>query len=239
MQGGLGQPGEVSLFFSRLCGGYADVVVPSVARSIGNLFVRQASRDGREDALVGCFSDLGNQHLANYVAFKGRGLSQLIRVSMLEKINWMTYEHETGEVYPVFRKICEDLVTIESQVSAVISENGRTFSSPSHAGHQRNASTSRVERNVDRLFAEKIEIFGKVEATQRGVLSGITKIAIKSLIECIRLSSLNAKAHDLIGGSSLPYLRRELRDRIVGVDSTVEFLLDEAGQALQDRSVAA
>jgi len=158
---------------------------------------------------------------------------------MLEKINWMTYEHETGEVYPVFRKICEDLVTIESQVSAVISENGRTFSSPSHAGHQRNASTSRVERNVDRLFAEKIEIFGKVEATQRGVLSGITKIAIKSLIECIRLSSLNAKAHDLIGGSSLPYLRRELRDRIVGVDSTVEFLLDEAGQALQDRSVAA
>ena len=100
--------------------------------------------------------------------------------------------------------------------------------------HKRDHSTSRVERNVDRLFAEKIQIFGKVGATQAAILSGITKIAIKSLIECIRLSNLNLPAYQLIHASTV-YLRSEVTNHILGEDDVVEFLMDEAQSACSDR----
>ncbi|UPR05083.1 vacuolar protein sorting-associated protein [Chloropicon primus] len=230
---------EDSLFFSRLATNYADVLVPYTEKVLGNVFVRggQASeRDSRRRALVESFASLSDFHLEKYVALKGRGLSQLIRISMLEKFDWLSYEHEAEEVYPVFKKICEDIRAIEAVVSQVISEDSRKMAL-SKEQHQRNPSTSRVERNVDRLFAEKIQIFGaKVDAERGAILCGITKIAIKSLIECIRLSSMNLKAHKLIQ-VSLVYLRSELREKILGEDNVVEFLLDEAQSALVDRCI--
>ena len=41
--------------------------------------------------------------------------------------------------------------------------------------------------NIQKLFSEKIDIFGEVETNKVSVLTGIVKIALKTLLECVRL----------------------------------------------------
>ena len=41
--------------------------------------------------------------------------------------------------------------------------------------------------NFNKLFTEKIEIMSKVEPNRISVMTGIIKISLKTLLECIRL----------------------------------------------------
>lgn len=45
--------------------------------------------------------------------------------------------------------------------------------------------------NIQKLFAEKIEIFSPVEFSKISVLTGIVKITLKTLLECVRLKTFS------------------------------------------------
>ena len=76
---------------------------------------------------------------------------------------------------------------------------------------------------------------GKVEATQRGVLSGIVEIAIKSLIECIRLVLTRRPMTPLAVRACWP--PAGVPDRIVGGTRRSSFLLTKWARP-SHRSVA-
>jgi hypothetical protein len=233
---------DSTLFLSQLLRLIGQDLITHVDQKLSSLFVPRAqlaNLQKRTQALVEDFSKLSLSYLEDFVAAKGKTLSKLIRLNMLHKLNWSAYgeqEGGTGEdgVYPVFKEICENLRSVEKVICPLISENGRKMNQNKAREINKDLSTSRVERNVDRLFAEKIQIFGEVQATQAAILSGITKIAIKSLIECIRLSNLNLPAYQLIHTSTV-FLRKEITSHILGEDDVVEFLLDEAQSACSDR----
>ncbi len=45
--------------------------------------------------------------------------------------------------------------------------------------------------NIQKLFAEKIEIFSPVDFSKVSVLTGIVKISLKTFLECIRLKTFS------------------------------------------------
>ena len=93
-----------------------------------------------------------------------------------------------------------------------------------------------MERNVSRLFAEKIEVFGEVEPSQAGILSSIAKIVLKSLEECIRLGTFNSQGSQVIQ-ISIYHFRKELTAGPIGDDGVVHYLLDGAASAVISRSI--
>ena len=237
--------GADHFFLSRAARVYADSVVPSAQSALSREphFGQPAGDEAkRQSAVANAFSALSAFHLDAYVAFMGRKLSQMIRVAMLDQFDWLVYSSQVTQVYPVFVEVSGHLRGIEAMVCQVIAENERKMVNNSAMGsgalHARNPSTSRVERNVDRLFAEKIQIFSQgTKPTQGAILSGIAKIALKSLVECIRLSALNLQAYRLMH-ASLVFLRRDARS-VLGEDDVVEYLMDEAQSAAADRCVDA
>ncbi|KAM6073618.1 vacuolar protein sorting-associated protein 51 homolog [Chlamydotis macqueenii] len=44
--------------------------------------------------------------------------------------------------------------------------------------------------NIQKLFSERIDIFSPVEFNKVSVLTGIIKISLKTLLECVRLRTL-------------------------------------------------
>ncbi|KAL1917285.1 uncharacterized protein VTP21DRAFT_4941 [Calcarisporiella thermophila] len=54
------------------------------------------------------------------------------------------------------------------------------------AGHQHHL----LLNHIDRLFSERVEIFGRVEISRTGVMLGLIKILIKALIETLRMQTL-------------------------------------------------
>lgn len=45
--------------------------------------------------------------------------------------------------------------------------------------------------NIQKMFNEKIEIFSPVEFSRISILTGIVKIALKTLLECVRLRTFS------------------------------------------------
>ena len=43
--------------------------------------------------------------------------------------------------------------------------------------------------NIQKLFSERVDIFGPVEFSRTSVITGIVKIALKTLMECVRLKT--------------------------------------------------
>ncbi len=50
---------------------------------------------------------------------------------------------------------------------------------------------NKLMSNIQKLFAEKIEIFSPVDFAKSSVLTGIIKISLKTFLECIRLKTFS------------------------------------------------
>lgn len=50
---------------------------------------------------------------------------------------------------------------------------------------------SKLMNNIQKLFAAKIEIFSQVDFNKVSVLTGIVKITLKTLLECVRLKTFS------------------------------------------------
>lgn len=45
--------------------------------------------------------------------------------------------------------------------------------------------------NISKLFSDKIDIFSEVDASRASIMTGIIKIVLKTLLECVRLRTFS------------------------------------------------
>lgn len=127
----------------------------------------------------------------------------MIRKSV-ETRDWLN-TIEPRNVRAVMKRIVEDLTSIDIQVGEMYesgtrkekgSDSSRNTFITRHT--QRSAAwnlgasssaDSKLMSNIQKLFAEKIEIFSQVEFNKMSILSGIVKITLKTFLECIRLKT--------------------------------------------------
>ena len=43
--------------------------------------------------------------------------------------------------------------------------------------------------NIQKLFSERVDVFGPVEFSRTSVLTGVIKISLKTLLECVRMKT--------------------------------------------------
>ena len=79
--------------------------------------------------------------------------------------------------------------------------------------------------NIQKMFNERIEIFSAVEFSKVSILTGVVKIALKTLLECVRLRTFSRYGFQQIQ-VDCHYLNLYLW-RFVSDENLVTFLLDE------------
>ena len=84
------------------------------------------------------------------------------------------------------------------------------------------------------MFSEKIEIFSPVEASKVSILTGIVKIALKTLLECVRVKTFSRFGFQQMQ-VDVHYLSLYLW-RFVSDENLVTFLLDEVMISAVQRS---
>lgn len=150
-----------------------------------------------------------------YVRSQGLVLSQMLRKSV-ESRDWLNCL-EPRSVRAVMKRVVEELNAIELVVNELFKGNGSgqqqqqgqhhqsggggqgsitTASSDSsrktHFRSNWSVTPSQLDSAfVHRLFSERIEIFGSVEFNRTSILTGIIKICLKTLLECIRVKTLS------------------------------------------------
>lgn len=143
-----------------------------------------------------------------YVRSQGLILSQMLRKSV-ETRDWLNCL-EPRSVRAVMKRIVEELNAIELVVSELFKggssgggggghQTGRggsittASSDSSRKTHFRSSNWSQLDSAfVNRLFSDRIEIFSSVvEFSRTSILTGIIKICLKTLLECIRLKTLS------------------------------------------------
>jgi hypothetical protein len=144
-----------------------------------------------------------NMLINHYVRVQGQVLSQMIRKSV-EARDWL-HTIEPRNVRSVMKRLVEDVTLMDKQVGLLFeegnkktegSETSRTFTySITKGGHggypysssSHNMGDSSLLSNIQKLFYERIEVFAKVELNKLSIVTGIIKIALKALVECVRL----------------------------------------------------
>ncbi|CAI5486288.1 unnamed protein product [Closterium sp. Naga37s-1] len=101
---------------------------------------------------------------------------------------------------------------------------------------ERGGTRGRVlERDVAKLFKQRVEIFTKLEFTQVSVMATVVKLTLKSFQECVRLETFNRGGYQQIQLDAL-FLCESLR-AYVDDESAVDTLMDEVCTAAAERSL--
>ena len=75
------------------------------------------------------------------------------------------------------------------------------------------------------MFSEKIEVFSPVEASKVSILTGVIKIALKTLLECVRMKTFSRFGFQQMQ-VDVHYLNLFMW-RFVSDENLVMFMLDE------------
>uniref|UniRef100_A0A2P2I0W7 Vacuolar protein sorting-associated protein 51 homolog n=3 Tax=Hirondellea gigas TaxID=1518452 RepID=A0A2P2I0W7_9CRUS len=178
------------------------------------------------------------QDLLNaYVARQGSALAQLL-VRSVELKDWLGCG-EPRSVRRVMRTVREDIEASEAQVGALYEEGARkerssdssrrTYHSVSTAANRSTTNWSSSGRlnntlNLSKLWCDRIEIFSPVLPDKLSIMTGIVKIALKSVEEGIRMRTLGKYGLQQVQ-VDVYYLRTHLW-RHVTDDTLLNVLLD-------------
>ena len=162
-----------------------------------------------ESELCAEMRESGQILLDSYVRLQGLNLSQMLRKSV-ETRDWLNCL-EPRSVRAVMKRVVEELSSIENVLGELYDSGTRTSASSDSgsrkthfslaASKQQYRSTwsnytpsqmdSSFVSNIHKLFSEKIEIFSSVEFSKISILTGIIKICLKTLLECVRLRTFS------------------------------------------------
>ncbi|XP_065826361.1 vacuolar protein sorting-associated protein 51 homolog [Oscarella lobularis] len=186
-----------------------------------------------------------------YVEAEGNGISQMIRKSV-ETRDWLS-SIEPRNVRAVMKRVVEDLSTLDLQAGTLYEEGQRRDRSSDDSRRTWTYSQSRqmgkpwggytpstgvdtsLLSNIQKLFSERIEIFSPVEFTRVSILTGIIKIVLKTLMECVRIKTFGKFGLQQIQVDS-HYLQLYLW-RFVSDENIVLFLLDEVMNSAVNRCI--
>lgn len=174
--------------------------------------------------------------LDSYVRLQGLNISQMLRKSV-ETRDWLNCL-EPRSVRAVMKRVVEELTCIDtvlsdlyesgSQLSTVSSDSSRkthfSISASKHSQYRSNLEPMLVT-NMHRLFSDKIDIFGSVQFTKISILTGIIKLSLKTLLECVRLRTFSKYGLQQVQVDA-HYLQMNLW-RFVADENIMHYLLDE------------
>uniref|UniRef100_A0A6M2DRE6 Vacuolar protein sorting-associated protein 51 homolog n=1 Tax=Xenopsylla cheopis TaxID=163159 RepID=A0A6M2DRE6_XENCH len=184
--------------------------------------------------------DSAQMLINTYVKMQGLSISQMLRKSV-ESRDWLnTIEPRT--VRAVMKRVVEELGRLEKHLSGMFVDGGTTQSSDSSRKthslsvsrqHLRSSwssfSPSQLDSslvsNIHKLFSERIDMFSSVNFTKISILTGIIKISLKTLLECIRLRTFSKFGLQQVQVDT-HYLQLYLW-RFVSDENLIHFLLDE------------
>mmetsp|Transcript_2658 Transcript_2658/g.5884 ORF Transcript_2658/g.5884 Transcript_2658/m.5884 type:complete len:253 (-) Transcript_2658:160-918(-) len=190
-----------------------------------------------------CLHTASTSLLAAYVELHGRQLSLMVRRS-LAATNWLNHKEPRGP-RPMCDLMAERLSRAEAEVVQLVEDTGRGRADERKVRDKGGSTydaglaleTGNVERNLAKIFREKVKVFGTVQFTQANILAAIIGVGLKSLVECVRLQTLGRAGLQQLQ-LDCHYLRPTLR-RYTGVTAAqvVDSLLDEVVNAGVERSV--
>ncbi|KAH8867071.1 Vacuolar protein sorting-associated protein 51 like [Schistosoma japonicum] len=221
-------PGPILLILGKLCLMWADSGTVGHLISLADDFMLlglQTKETGKdfnvEDVsrpittvkdISNRFKCTGNELLITFVRLEGTNLAQLLRKSV-EARDWLK-NLEPRTVRSAVKRVIEDLVLLDHQVSQLFSSSARNRDRisdsrssrslrPSTSSHfidaTRTGSSGQGVHAVDldptlathlrRLFTQRVDIFSAVDANRESLLLGVIKIGLKTLIECARLQT--------------------------------------------------
>jgi len=176
------------------------------------------------------------QDLVNYyVRVEGLSISQMLKKSV-ETRDWL-HSLEPRTVRAVMKRVVEEITSVDSQVGELFEEGMRTDRSSDSSRrtqmsrHIRAWSSGGTAANtqtfsaINRLFSERIDIFSPVQFSRVSITTGIIKISLKTLLECVRLRTFNRYGLQQVQ-VDIHYLQLYLW-RFVSDENLVHLLLDE------------
>ncbi|KAJ7336605.1 hypothetical protein OS493_011823 [Desmophyllum pertusum] len=248
-------PPALILLLSRLCLDFQESTISYVLSLTDEQF--PVDEELGRGSLTTSVSDLATEarHIAqsllnHYVRMQGLTISQMIRKSV-ETRDWLN-TIEPRNVRAVMKRIVEDVTAIDTQVGHLYEEGVRkahssdsskfTYTYPSKPSRNQwsyTASTafdSSLLSNIQKLFSERIEIFSSVEFSKVSVLTGIVKIGLKTLLECVRLRTFGKYGLQQIQVDT-HYLQMYLW-RFVSDENLVHFMLEEVVNSTVNRCLS-
>ncbi|XP_036618447.1 vacuolar protein sorting-associated protein 51 homolog [Trichosurus vulpecula] len=198
-------PPALLLLLSRLCLDYETSTISYILTLTDEQFLGQDhSPVTPVSTLCAEARETARRLLTHYVKVQGLVVSQMLRKSV-ETRDWLT-TLEPRNVRAVMKRVVEDTTAIDVQVGLLYEEgvrkaqssdsSKRTFSVYSSSRQQGRYAPSytpsapmdtNLLSNIQKLFSERIDVFSPVEFNKVSVLTGIIKISLKTLLECVRL----------------------------------------------------
>lgn len=140
----------------------------------------------------------------HYVRMQGMSISQMLRKSV-ETRDWL-HGLEPRTVRAVMKRIIEELTTIDIQIGVLFEEGSKgtadrssDSSRKTQSRHHRSVSnwssytsgSSHSLSVINKIFSERIDIFAPVQFSKVSIMTGIIKISLKTLLECVRLKTFS------------------------------------------------
>ncbi|XP_058124428.1 vacuolar protein sorting-associated protein 51 homolog isoform X1 [Anopheles ziemanni] len=248
-------PPTLLLVLSKVCLEMERAGVHTLTALVDELYSIDSERSVtlvHESELCAEMRDSAQLLLDSYVRLQALNLSQMLRKSV-ETRDWLNCL-EPRSVRAVMKRVVEEISAIDlvlgelydgsshahgtgSRTTASSDSSRKThFSSIGTSKQSQFRSTwstytpqsqmdSSFVSNMQRLFSEKIEIFAPVEFSKVSIITGIIKICLKTLLECVRLRTFSRYGLQQIQVDA-HYLQMNLW-RFVSDENLIHVLLDE------------
>lgn len=183
------------LLLSRVCLAMSETAITDVEKAIRKVesLVRFVTPNSRlhllrtfeTEPLVQQLGDSAQKLVSSYVRYQGTRVSQMVRTGV-DTPDWLKAK-EPREVRLVINMVLSEIQAMSEQIALVFDSKER-----SGARTGRGGSYSASEQSIKKIFEQKVQIFGgKLEYNVESVVTGITKIVLKSFAESVRLRTFN------------------------------------------------
>lgn len=204
-------PANLLLVLSKVCLKMEKGGIRSLLNLVDELYEIESENSStltHETELNSEILDSAKTLLDAYVRVQGMNVSQMLRKSV-ETRDWINCL-EPRSVRAVMKRVVDELTSIDGTLEELF-ESGqpntttssdssrKTHFSMSMQGKQQYRSTlsnftsSQADNSlVHRLFSERVDIFNaSIEFSKVSIMSGIIKISLKTLLECVRLRTFS------------------------------------------------
>jgi len=194
-------PPLLLLLLSRTCLDLQTATIQNIMSSVDEQFFIDDTSGGLTTIarLGSSFKSMSQELLNHYARLEGQVLSQMLRKS-IETRDWLN-NVEPRSVRAVMKRVVEETTSIDRQVGELYEEGSRKARSSdssrrtrlSHRTHRSwvTAANTSFASNIQKMFSEKIEVFSPVEASKVSILTGVVKMALKTLMECVRMKTFS------------------------------------------------
>merc|ERR1712223_1170236 len=228
-------PPLLLLLLSRTCLDLQTATIQNIMSSVDEQFFIDDTLGGLTTVsrLGSSFKAMAQELLNHYARLEGQVLSQMLRKS-IETRDWLNHVGPRS-VRAVMKRVVEETTSIDRQVGELYEERSRKARSSDSSRRTRRsyrtqrswvtAANASFASNIQKMFSEKIEVFSPVEASKVSILTGIVKMALKTLMECVRMKTFSRFGFQQMQVDA-HYLNLYLW-RFVSDENLVMFMLDE------------